>query len=119
MGNLNNHLGVPLTLTRIDPTEHQFAVIEAGDDIDLAFDGVKDATREIADKVNVFRSAITALVAQNAELGGDDVHSKSLHMRDNVLPAMNAVREAADALEVLVAKDLWPLPSYQEILFEK
>ncbi len=95
------------------------STVEAGDDIDLAFDGVKEATQEVAEKVNVFRSAITALVAQNAELGGDDVHSKSLHMRDNVIPAMNAVREAADALEVLVAKDLWPLPSYQEILFEK
>lgn len=29
-GNLNNHLGVPLTLTRLDPSVHQFAVIEAG-----------------------------------------------------------------------------------------
>lgn len=28
--NHNNHLGVPLTLTRIDPAEHRFAVIEAG-----------------------------------------------------------------------------------------
>ena len=29
-GNLNNHLGVPLTLTRLNPAEHRFAVIEAG-----------------------------------------------------------------------------------------
>ncbi len=29
-GNLNNHLGVPLTLTRLDPGEHRYAVIEAG-----------------------------------------------------------------------------------------
>jgi UDP-N-acetylmuramoyl-tripeptide--D-alanyl-D-alanine ligase len=29
-GNLNNHLGVPLTLTRLDPDAHAFAVIEAG-----------------------------------------------------------------------------------------
>jgi UDP-N-acetylmuramoyl-tripeptide--D-alanyl-D-alanine ligase len=29
-GNLNNHLGVPLTLTRLDPAQHSFAVIEAG-----------------------------------------------------------------------------------------
>ncbi len=28
--NLNNHIGVPLTLTRLDPEEHLFAVIEAG-----------------------------------------------------------------------------------------
>lgn len=30
VGNLNNHLGVPLTLTRLDPSLHRFAVIEAG-----------------------------------------------------------------------------------------
>jgi UDP-N-acetylmuramoyl-tripeptide--D-alanyl-D-alanine ligase len=29
-GNLNNHLGVPLTLTRLEPGRHKFAVIEAG-----------------------------------------------------------------------------------------
>lgn len=29
-GNLNNHLGVPLTLTRIDPATHRFVVVEAG-----------------------------------------------------------------------------------------
>jgi len=29
-GNLNNHIGVPLTLTRLDPARDRFAVIEAG-----------------------------------------------------------------------------------------
>lgn len=29
-GNLNNHLGVPLTLTKLDADQHKFAVIEAG-----------------------------------------------------------------------------------------
>ncbi len=29
-GNLNNHLGVPLTLTRLDPARHRHAVVEAG-----------------------------------------------------------------------------------------
>ena len=29
-GNLNNHLGVPLTLTKLDPATHRTAVIEAG-----------------------------------------------------------------------------------------
>ena len=30
---------------------------------------------------------------------------------------MTALRDTADSLEVLVAKDLWPLPSYGDILF--
>ena len=30
---------------------------------------------------------------------------------------MAAVRSAADTLEEIVADDLWPLPTYQEMLF--
>ena len=37
--------------------------------------------------------------------------------RDTIIPAMEALRESADGLEVLVAKDLWPLPSYGDMLF--
>jgi len=36
-----------------------------------------------------------------------------------IVPAMLAVREVADQLEQLVADDLWPLPTYQEMLFIK
>jgi len=38
-------------------------------------------------------------------------------MRDVALPAMAALRAAADTLEGLVAEHLWPLPSYAEMLF--
>ena len=38
-------------------------------------------------------------------------------MRDQVIPAMGAVRGAADKLEKVVADDLWPLPKYSKILF--
>ena len=30
---------------------------------------------------------------------------------------MGKIRQAADGLEALVADDLWPLPTYQELLF--
>lgn len=35
----------------------------------------------------------------------------------SLLPAMDAVRAAADVLEGIVADDLWPLPTYQEMLY--
>lgn len=38
---------------------------------------------------------------------------------EKILPCMKDVRVHADALEVIVADDLWSLPSYQEILFGK
>jgi len=48
-----------------------------------------------------------------------DVLAHSHYMHDTVLPAMEAVRVAADRLEKVVADDLWPLPKYSEILFIK
>lgn len=39
--------------------------------------------------------------------------------RDKVIPAMNAVRTSADKLETIVADDLWPIPTYREMLFIK
>jgi glutamine synthetase len=44
-------------------------------------------------------------------------HAK--HYRDEVLPAMLDVRKVADQLEGIIADDLWPLPTYQEMLFIK
>jgi glutamine synthetase len=44
-------------------------------------------------------------------------HAEAKHLCDKVLPAMNEVRSFADALESVVADDLWSLPSYQEMLF--
>ena len=41
------------------------------------------------------------------------------YCRDKIVPAMAAVREVADQLENIVADDLWPLPTYQEMLFIK
>src|SRR6059058_4493166 len=41
------------------------------------------------------------------------------YIRDDVVPAMDGVREVADRLERIVAEDLWPLPRYSEILFIK
>jgi glutamine synthetase len=43
----------------------------------------------------------------------------AVYMRDTVVPAMEAVRAAADRLEKIVADDLWPLPKYSEMLFIK
>ena len=47
----------------------------------------------------------------------ESAHDEALHARDSLLPAMEAVRASADALEGIVADDLWPLPTYQEMLY--
>ena len=43
--------------------------------------------------------------------------AEATHGQKALLPAMEAVRAAADTLESIVADDLWPLPTYQEMLY--
>jgi len=81
--------------------------------------GALDTLREVNALVNDLAVATEKLVAQNAELGGDDVHSKARHMRDNIIPAMAGVREVVDKLERVLPDDLWPLPRYRDMLFVK
>jgi glutamine synthetase len=49
----------------------------------------------------------------------DDLLAHAAHFRDKVVPAMVQVRNAVDALECVVSDELWPLPTYQEMLFIK
>ncbi len=38
--------------------------------------------------------------------------------RDNVVPAMEELRLPVDKLEMIVKKEMWPMPSYGDLLFE-
>lgn len=49
----------------------------------------------------------------------EDLQAQAEYCCKLILPAMNEVREYADKLEAVVADDLWPLPTYQEMLFLK
>jgi glutamine synthetase len=49
----------------------------------------------------------------------DDVLAEAKHALHKLIPAMNTVRGYADILETMVADDLWPLPTYQEMLYIK
>src|SRR3954465_15148446 len=69
--------------------------------------------------VDEFVDAIRALEDRNAHHPADEGLEYAKWMRDNVIPAMNAVRDVADRLERIVADDLWPLPKYSEMLFIK
>jgi glutamine synthetase len=63
--------------------------------------------------------ALDGLSKANAYPDGVEGLELAEYARDHQLAAMAKVREAADALEGVVADDLWPLPKYSEILFIK
>ncbi|MBI2431363.1 MAG: glutamine synthetase III [Candidatus Hydrogenedentes bacterium] len=62
---------------------------------------------------------IEALEKAHAHKGAKNVHEEAHHYCKEVVPAMAAVRAVVDELEGIVADDLWPLPTYQEMLFIK
>ena len=73
----------------------------------------------MTDHVARLEASIAALAKARdgeAKLHG---HKLARYLCDKVLPAMLEVRAQVDALEGIVADDLWPLPSYQEMLFIK
>jgi glutamine synthetase len=41
------------------------------------------------------------------------------YCRDTILPAMTALRDVGDRIEVVMPSDSWPLPTYREMLFIK
>ncbi|MFZ4755715.1 MAG: glutamine synthetase III [Miltoncostaeaceae bacterium] len=90
----------------------QIALCQAAG-IDVLIDDITSITEALI-------VAIVALEKANASHPHSGTAIKhAVYMRDKVLTAMIAVREIADALEGLVADDMWPLPKYQEMLFVK
>ena len=66
-----------------------------------------------------FTSAIKTLEkAVNHHAEGEPFdHAK--HAREHIFSALATVCEAGDKLETIVADDLWPLPTYREMLVIK
>jgi len=56
------------------------------------------------------------LMDDAGEIAEADKHAE--YMRKVVVPAMEELRKPIDELEMIVDKDLWPMPSYGDLLFE-
>jgi glutamine synthetase len=95
------------------------ATMRDGKEVGVSTKGVREVATHLAAYIDELQEALTNLIKQNKELGGDTAHTKVIHMQDNVIPAMNAVRHAADRLERIVDHAQWELPTYRDMLFVK
>jgi len=77
------------------------------------------ALEEMSTRIAELRERIGALEANVAKKDFESLLTEGRHACDEVLTAMLAVRATSDALEGVVADDLWPLATYQEMLFIK
>jgi glutamine synthetase len=67
--------------------------------------------------INELEVGLSTLKAALADHSAESALDEAKHAQEHLLPAMDTIRTAADALEGVVADDLWPLPTYQEMLY--
>ena len=66
-------------------------------------------TEELMDKIAELESA--------TNVPKTDVFEVGMYYKNTVIPAMDSLREVADALETVVGKDYWPFPTYTDLLY--
>ncbi len=71
----------------------------------------------INDTISQLQSALDQLEHSLASEDGAEPIDQARYARDTLIPAMEGVRHAADTLETMVADDLWPVPTYRDLLF--
>ncbi|MDE7223600.1 MAG: glutamine synthetase type III, partial [Acetatifactor sp.] len=74
---------------------------------------------EVSVQLAAARKALKKLESVTAEAGAmKDARAQAFYYKDTVKEAMDALRIPVDALEMLVDKRVWPVPSYGELIFE-
>ena len=74
--------------------------------------------KDLSAAAGQFKAALGKLekVLEKAPEAGS-AHDRALYFRDRVIPAMEALREVGDRLEVITGEEFWPMPTYAELIF--
>ncbi|MCM1119394.1 MAG: glutamine synthetase III [bacterium] len=74
---------------------------------------------EVSAQLAAAADALKTLEEATAKAGAlQDAKAQAFYYKDTVKEAMDALRAPVDALEMLVDKRVWPVPSYGELIFE-
>ena len=106
-------------LTMIDMTVKQIlpAVIEYTGPLSDIIQSL--LLRDIMSLLNEANAAVRVLRKVTAEASGiQDNEERAHYYHDHVMTAMDALRSPIDSLEMLVDKEVWPMPSYGDLMFE-
>ena len=84
-----------------------------------AYTGVQEELLvQSADLLKDTKEALRALEAVVAEVPETEGKEQAFFFMQKVVPAMEALRKPVDELEMIVNKNMWPMPSYGDLLFE-
>ncbi len=117
---METNLVIDLASTRIYPATVGYldSLASAASNLNsLDIEMSHNSIQEIASEANAMMASVRKL---KKAISVEDFASIEKHMNycaKTLCPLMLEVRSHADALECIVADDLWPLPKYQEMLF--
>ncbi len=114
-------LAIKLARTQIFPAAMRYQSELAVTCANMKAIGMEFVTKTLTDLTEKLRGLqrSVAELESTLETPHAGIQEEAACMCQKVLPAMLQLRSFADQLENLVADDLWPLPSYQEMLFIK
>ena len=79
----------------------------------------KNLLNETSALLEETQKALDELIAiENAGCEMEDGEAKAKYYYEKVTPAMEALRAPVDKLEMIVDKEMWPMPSYGDLMFE-
>ncbi len=87
---------------------------KAGPELPCRYEGRQ--IRRLGELLDKIDEAVESLEA-SAEAAGEDITKEAFRIRDEVIPAMDALRALCDEAETLTAASYWPFPTYGELLF--
>ena len=91
------------------------AVKEAGADASVQ----ADMLSEVSGKLAEMKTAVKALEEVTAKAADAEcTKCKAEEYKDDVMAAMAELRKPADELELIMPKELWPMPTYGDLVFE-
>ena len=91
------------------------AVTEAGADASVQEELLNEVSRELKSA----KLALEALKIDEEKAGKiTDAREQAFFYKDVVKEDMDALRAPIDHLEMLVEKDMWPMPTYADLMFE-
>ena len=73
---------------------------------------------EVDEKYYIKSEKAYKLTLDLRERGILEGKEKAVYYRDKVTTAMASLRTPVDKLEMIVDKDIWPMPTYAELIFE-
>lgn len=93
--------------------------VERVDKLGLATTGSSAMLNKVNDGLNDLNKALEKLREAVLDIEDEEVMERATKVKEQVIPAMNDIRDAVDFLERHTADDYWPLPVYREMLFVK